>query len=162
MAAPGARSRNRKAFALKPSILTSLRRYIANMVLQDFAATTTERLSTLDQRLATTERRLSEILGEDTQQSEQTGAPMGLAKMQRLLEERLRLLEERVRLLEPDSASAEAMSAPDAARTNLLNIRLGELESRIITVLEGPYFDRIAEHIQSERAERRDPAGLSS
>ncbi|MBN9439524.1 hypothetical protein [Bosea sp. (in: a-proteobacteria)] len=162
MAAPGARSRNRKAFALKPSILTSLRRYIANMVLQDFTAATTERLSTLDQRLATTERRLNEILDEDMRQSEQTGAQMSQAKTPRLLEQRLRLLEERVRLLEPDSASAEAMSAPDAARTNLLNIRLGELESRIITVLEGPYFDRIAEHIRSERAERRDPAGFSS
>ena len=35
---------------------------------------------------------------------------------------------------------------------NLLSIHLGEFESRIVTVLETSYFDRIAEHLRSTLA----------
>lgn len=63
-----------------------------------------------------------------------------------------RAMEERLRRLEPSTASGELSSDVAAVRDNLLDIRLGQLESRIVTTLEGPYFDRLADMIRSSAA----------
>lgn len=80
------------------------------------------------------------------------------------IEANQRAVEERLRRLEPSTILGEPLADAAAVRDNLLDIRLGQLESRILTTLEGPYFERLAEMIRSgtaSEAELSQRSGVS-